>query len=79
MISKEWRDARWKFLVATILVLLLSAYLTPYQDIVEDSEGNPGYTIQSVTLDEEVAREAPAREPKLPPPPGPEQWALNEM
>ncbi|MDQ4129066.1 MAG: hypothetical protein M3151_14155 [Actinomycetota bacterium] len=38
MIAKEWRDARWKFLIATVLVLLLSTYLTPYAEIVEVAE-----------------------------------------
>jgi ABC-type transport system involved in multi-copper enzyme maturation permease subunit len=41
VISKEWRDARWKLLVATIVVLLLVPNLTPYEEILKMAEEPP--------------------------------------
>lgn len=79
MIAKEWRDARWKFFIATILVLLLSTYLTPYSEIVEMAKE----TRSHVTTDAETEgpRGSTAREPAPPPPAAydPERLALNEM
>ncbi len=40
MVAKEWRDARWKFVAATIVVLLLSTNLTPYSEIAAMAEEN---------------------------------------
>ncbi len=40
MVAKEWRDARWKFVAATIVVLLLSKSLTPYSEIAAMAEEN---------------------------------------
>jgi len=36
MIAKEWRDARWKSLVALLLVVLWLFMLTPYEEFVAD-------------------------------------------
>lgn len=83
MIAKEWRDARWKFAAAAVLVLLLAfSYFTPYEEIVRVTKESLGYKIESVTLDEGVTAERPTRAPDLPPLPpplSPEQLALNEM
>lgn len=35
MIAKEWREARWKFLIAAALVLVLTLNLTPYEELVK--------------------------------------------
>jgi ABC-type transport system involved in multi-copper enzyme maturation permease subunit len=37
MIAKEWHDARWKFLVAAVPVVLLVSLLPPYQELVAES------------------------------------------
>ncbi len=43
MIAKEWRDARWRFLVAAVPVVLVVFFLvTPYEDVVRMVEGIPG-------------------------------------
>lgn len=42
MIAKEWRDARWKLLVAAIPVVLLVFLLSPYQEFVEEARRIPG-------------------------------------
>lgn len=39
MIAKEWRDARWKFLVAAVLVLVMTPNLTPYGELVKYTPG----------------------------------------
>ncbi|CAA9410381.1 MAG: hypothetical protein AVDCRST_MAG22-1824 [uncultured Rubrobacteraceae bacterium] len=77
MIAKEWRDARWKFAVATILVLLLSTYLTPYPEIVAMAEE----TRNSIAQEMERRDASQRREPPLPPPAAydAEQLALNEL
>jgi len=69
MVAKEWRDARWKFAVATILVLLLSTYLTPYSEIVATAEEIGGMTTGE------------GRDTTLPPPVAynAERMALDEM
>lgn len=40
--SKEWRDARWKLLVAAIRVMLLVFLISPYQEFVEVARRIPG-------------------------------------
>lgn len=50
MIAKEWRDARWKFAVATVLVVLLSSYLTPYEELVRMAESQ--FDPEQMALDE---------------------------
>lgn len=69
MVAKEWRDARWKFAVATILVLLLSTYLTPYSEIVATAGEIGGMTMGE------------GRDPALPPSVAynAERMALDEM
>lgn len=43
MVAKEWRDARWKLLVATVPVALLAfSIVTPHEDIVRMVQGIPG-------------------------------------
>ena len=42
MIAKEWRDARWKLLVAAIPVMLLIFLISPYQEFVEVARRIPG-------------------------------------
>lgn len=43
MVAKEWRDARWKLLVATVPVALLAfSVVTPHEDIVRMVQGIPG-------------------------------------
>lgn len=42
MIAKEWRDARWKFLIATVPVVLLVLLLSPYGEFVEEARRIPG-------------------------------------
>lgn len=42
MIAKEWRDARWKLLVAAIPVMLLVFLISPYQEFVEVARRIPG-------------------------------------
>jgi ABC-2 type transport system permease protein len=37
MIAKEWRDARWKFLIALVLVVLWLFLLTPYDEFVAET------------------------------------------
>lgn len=37
MIAKEWRDARWKFLVAAVPVVLLVFLLSPYEEFVREA------------------------------------------
>ncbi len=77
MIAKEWRDARWKFVVATVLVLLLSTYLTPYSEIAAMAEE----TRSSIIKEMEVRETREGREPALLPPSAydPERMALDEM
>lgn len=41
MISKEWRDARWKFLVATVPVVLFLFMVSPYAEFVEEARHIP--------------------------------------
>lgn len=78
MIAKEWRDARWKFLIATILVLLLSTYLTPYAEIVEVAEQINGRAASNAETEGEGGAD---RNPTSLPPAAydPERVALNEM
>lgn len=78
MIAKEWRDARWKFLVATVLVLLLSTYLTPYAEILEVAEQINGRAASNA---ETKGGSGADRDPASLPPAGydPERMALNEM
>lgn len=43
MFAKEWRDARWKFFVATVPVVLVVFFVvTPYEDVVRMVESIPG-------------------------------------
>ncbi len=42
MIAKEWHDARWKVLVASVPVVLLVFLLSPYQEFVEEAKRIPG-------------------------------------
>lgn len=43
MVAKEWRDARWKLLVATVPVVLLAfPFVTPYEDVVRMVQDIPG-------------------------------------
>lgn len=51
MIAKEWRDARWKFLVAAVPVVLLVFFLvTPYEDTVRMVRDIPGEDPVDVAL-----------------------------
>ena len=53
MVVKEWRDARWKFAVATVLVLLLASYLTPYEELVKVAEeSGTGFAPRQLAFDE---------------------------
>ena len=52
MISKEWRDARWKFAmaaVAVVLVALTAPTLDSYQQVKKQAE-QPGYYVDEVNL-----------------------------
>lgn len=43
MIAKEWREARWKLLVAALPVVLAVLFLvSPYEDVVRMVQGIPG-------------------------------------
>lgn len=42
MIFKEWRDARWKVLLAAVPVVLLVFLLSPYAEFVEEARRIPG-------------------------------------
>lgn len=35
MVAKEWQDARWKFLVAAVPVVLLVLLVSPYEEVVK--------------------------------------------
>jgi ABC-type transport system involved in multi-copper enzyme maturation permease subunit len=50
MIAKEWRDARWKFLVAAVPVVLLVFMLSPYQEFVEEAERYSGENAVEIAL-----------------------------
>jgi len=42
MIAKEWRDARWRLLVAAVPVVLAAFFLVaPYEDVVRMVQGTP--------------------------------------
>jgi ABC-type transport system involved in multi-copper enzyme maturation permease subunit len=41
LIAKEWRDARWRFLVAAVPVVLLVFLIAPYEDVVRMVKGMP--------------------------------------
>jgi hypothetical protein len=41
MVAKEWRDARWKLLVAAVPVVLLIFLLSPYEEFVEEASRMP--------------------------------------
>jgi ABC-type transport system involved in multi-copper enzyme maturation permease subunit len=41
MIAKEWQDARWKFLIAAGLVVLLVFLLSPYEEFVKEASRMP--------------------------------------
>ncbi|CAA9445666.1 MAG: Efflux ABC transporter, permease protein [uncultured Rubrobacteraceae bacterium] len=43
MVAKEWRDARWKLLVAAVPVALAAFFLvSPYEDVARMVQGIPG-------------------------------------
>lgn len=50
MIAKEWRDARWRFLVAAAPVVLLVFLITPYEDVVRMVKGMPGEDPVTIAL-----------------------------
>jgi ABC-2 type transport system permease protein len=50
MVAKEWRDARWKFLVAAVPVVLLVFLITPYEDVVRMVKGMPGEDPVTIAL-----------------------------
>ena len=65
MISKEWRDARWKFLIAAVVVLTFVVFaLRPYGAILETAE------FQIEMAMEELESPEAFIEPGMQPPPG---------
>jgi hypothetical protein len=50
LIAKEWRDARWRFLVAAVPVVLLVFLIAPYEDVVRMVKGMPGEDPVTIAL-----------------------------
>lgn len=82
MIAKEWRDARWKFAVAAVVVVLvasLAPILTPYQEIVRLAK-HSSYSINEISIGENASanRSGDARTQKVPKPPDNVQQAPKD-